>query len=301
MAGKEAESPFWCEQVELPRGNKPFRRPLVSDWGVSVLLERLEANFFSEHTHAHWQVAFLFGAACCTAHWRGPGGEVVNRELQGGEVWIVPPGIGHWLEWKAEDDLVVIYIHPTRVQHLEDLTEVTVGQLSEYIASENLVAELCKELRQFCSRPAMHSSARLGNTASLLAVVVMETAAALRQGELAFDGVGRAAQIVERVKAQIAKSPREDLSVERLARELGISPRHFRRLFRRATGMTPQEYLWSRRIAFGKALLVAGKHNVTEAALEAGFTDATHMNRHFRAVYGVAPSAFLPRSRSVPA
>lgn len=297
MAGADREpSPFWDAPADLPHGAKPFRRALVSDSGISVLLERLEANFFAEHSHLHWQVAFLFGDATCTVHWCGPDGQVVNRELKGGEVWIIPPGIGHWLEWTEEDDVVVVYIHPVRVKHLEGLTEVSIGDLTDYVSAEPFVAELCQELRQFCGRPAGHSATRIANTASLLAVVVMETEAALRS---AGDTVvlGRAAQVVERVKSHVAKSLREELSVTRLAKELGVSPRHFRRLYRRATGMSPQEYLWSRRTAHAKSLLASGNYNVTEAAFEAGFTDTTHMNRHFRAVYGVPPRAFLPRRR----
>jgi len=295
MAGADREpSPPWDAPANLPQGAKPFRRALVSECGISVLLERLEANFWAEHSHIHWQVVFLFGDASCTVHWRGPDGHVVNRELKGGEVWIIPPGIGHWLEWTEEDDVVVVYVHPLRVKHLDGLAGVSVGSLTDYVAAEPFVAELCQELRQFCGRPPGHSATRIANTGSLLAIVVMETQAALRS---AGDSVvlGRAAQVVERVKLHVANSLRENLSVARLAKELGISPRHFRRLYRRATGMSPQEYLWSRRTARGKSLLASGNYNVTEAAAEAGFTDTSHMNRHFRVVYGVPPSAFLPR------
>ncbi|MFA5262958.1 MAG: helix-turn-helix transcriptional regulator [Opitutaceae bacterium] len=289
--------PIWATFVDLPQGAKPLLHALIADSGIGVLLEKLSPNHWPQHDHAQWQVAILFGRAECVAHWHASDGIEIERTLRGGAVWIVPPGCQHWIDWTVEGEVIVVYVHPMRVREMaSQLRSATVGSLSDYVATEPLLAELCRDLLQFCQRPVLASATRIANTASLLAVIVMETEFSLA-GQPAEGPLGSAAKVVEWVKKHVSTALREELSVAKLAKEIGISPRHFRRLFRRATGMTPQEYLWSRRVAHGKALLLGGRHNVTEAAAEAGFADQAHMNRHFRATFGVSPSAFLPRRR----
>jgi AraC-like DNA-binding protein len=298
MAGGSIDPAMpWDVPIDLPQGIKPFRRALVTDAGIGVLIERFEPNRLPEHSHPQWQIAISPGDGVCIVHWRDAGGQLVSKRLTGGQVWIVPPGRGHWVDLLVEGEVIVVYAHPARVHHLDALTaEVSTGLLSEYVSAEPMIAELCQELRQFCDRPSSLSPVRLAGTAKLLAVLVLDAEAALRESAVG-PALGRAAEVVERVQTHINHSIRESLSVKALAEEIGICPRHFRRLFRRAKGMTPQEYLWSRRTAYAKTLLAGGRHNVSEAAAEAGFADQAHLNRRFRKVYGVAPGVFLPRTR----
>jgi AraC family transcriptional regulator len=81
----------------------------------------------------------------------------------------------------------------------------------------------------------------------------------------------------------------ERLDISRLASEAALSSAHFARAFRRTTGMTPQKYVTSRRMARAKEKLIAGEATVASAAADAGFSNLNHFRRLFRAEYGTAP------------
>ena len=69
------------------------------------------------------------------------------------------------------------------------------------------------------------------------------------------------------------------------------SPYQFIRAFRRAYGMTPHAYVTDRRVALARRVLRAGI-TPSEAAARTGFCDQSHLNRAFKARYGVTPGIF---------
>jgi AraC-like DNA-binding protein len=64
--------------------------------------------------------------------------------------------------------------------------------------------------------------------------------------------------------------------------------RDFRLLF----GTSPYRYLTMRRLDLVKMLLLQGE-SLVNAALTAGFSDQSHMTRHFSKTYGLTPSRWL--------
>jgi AraC-like DNA-binding protein len=87
--------------------------------------------------------------------------------------------------------------------------------------------------------------------------------------------------------AQLAAPP----SLEELATAVNLSPFHFARVFRRATGMPPHTWLMQQRIARARALLQSGCLPL-EVAMQLGFADQSHLSRQFKQVYGVGPGAY---------
>jgi AraC-like DNA-binding protein len=64
------------------------------------------------------------------------------------------------------------------------------------------------------------------------------------------------------------------------------------RQFRACFGTSPYRYLVMRRLDRARALLAAGTP-LCEAALAAGFADQSHLTRHFRRAYGLAPGRWV--------
>ncbi|WP_323150996.1 AraC family transcriptional regulator [Pseudomonas glycinae] len=91
----------------------------------------------------------------------------------------------------------------------------------------------------------------------------------------------------ELLHAQLAAPP----SLEELAAAVNLSPFHFARVFRRATGMPPHSWLMQQRIACARGLLQSGCLPV-EVATQLGFADQSHLSRQFKQVYGVGPAAY---------
>ncbi|MGD8921352.1 MAG: AraC family transcriptional regulator [Gammaproteobacteria bacterium] len=85
----------------------------------------------------------------------------------------------------------------------------------------------------------------------------------------------------------------EKISLAEFAAEFGLSPFHFARVFKRATGFPPHEYQLQLRVARAQELLRSdlGK-TIAEIACELGFSDESHFRRHFRRIVGTTPGQF---------
>ena len=79
------------------------------------------------------------------------------------------------------------------------------------------------------------------------------------------------------------------VTVAELAGLAGLSPYHFLRVFKRATGHTPHRYLTLLRIGEAKRLLEGGS-TVTQAAQRCGFYSTAHLSAVFLRETGVRPS-----------
>jgi AraC-like DNA-binding protein len=100
----------------------------------------------------------------------------------------------------------------------------------------------------------------------------------------------------ELLHAQLAAPP----SLETLATAVNLSPFHFARVFRRATGMPPHTWLIQQRIARARGLLQSGCLPL-EVATQLGFADQSHLSRQFKQVYGVGPGAYRSAKRGLEA
>jgi AraC-like DNA-binding protein len=86
---------------------------------------------------------------------------------------------------------------------------------------------------------------------------------------------------------------RDSLTLREAADTLHAHPAHLVRAFSRAFGMSPHQYLTSRRIDLARRLLLDGVPPALAAA-EAGFYDQPHLNRHFRHILGTKPRQVRP-------
>ena len=92
----------------------------------------------------------------------------------------------------------------------------------------------------------------------------------------------------------------EPLGLEEIAEFVGLSPFHFARQFKAATGHPPHEYLVRLRVDRAQDLMSHVGKDWTMAAIahESGFADQSHMSRHFKRVLGVTPGEFIEARRS---
>jgi AraC family transcriptional regulator len=83
------------------------------------------------------------------------------------------------------------------------------------------------------------------------------------------------------------------LTVEALAREVGMSVAHFAHAFKNTTGRAPHQFLLSMRLDRARRLLETPGISLSTIARHAGFADQSHLARLFKREYGVTPSALL--------
>lgn len=100
-------------------------------------------------------------------------------------------------------------------------------------------------------------------------------------------------ELVQRTLDTIETHLAEDIALEALAQEAGMSFWYFLRVFRATVGETLKDYIRRRRLTQA-ALTLLGNSNRTilDIALEAGFESNEAFTRAFRAQFDQAPSAF---------
>jgi AraC-like DNA-binding protein len=111
------------------------------------------------------------------------------------------------------------------------------------------------------------------------------------EGKLSARHIGSEHQSVRLAKAYLEASPGENVSLDTLAHEAGLSPYYLCRVFRRETGLSPHAYQVLVRVRLAKSLLGQGLP-IAQAALEAGFFDQAHLTKHFKRIFGVTPGQY---------
>lgn len=87
------------------------------------------------------------------------------------------------------------------------------------------------------------------------------------------------------------------LTVETLAREVGLSVAHFARAFKETMGRAPHQFLLSLRLERARRLLEMPGAELSAIAQGAGFADQSHLTRLFKREYGITPGALLRARR----
>lgn len=82
-------------------------------------------------------------------------------------------------------------------------------------------------------------------------------------------------------------------SVSYYARRQNLSPRHFSRLIKEASGQKPVEIIRDYVILEAKSLLISGRYSVRGTAEKLGFRNDSFFNRYFSSATGVTPGEYI--------
>ncbi len=119
----------------------------------------------------------------------------------------------------------------------------------------------------------------------------------LAPGHAPVDAVSRIARIAA---ARIEAGALNDGgSVERLARDLGLSDRHLRRAVRREFGVSPIELAQTRRLLLAKQLLTESDLPIVRIAFASGFESVRRFNALFQSHYRLTPTGMRRSSPKV--
>jgi AraC family transcriptional regulator of adaptative response/methylated-DNA-[protein]-cysteine methyltransferase len=105
------------------------------------------------------------------------------------------------------------------------------------------------------------------------------------------EGTTAAREAVEKVLALLDAEAEEPLTLERLGEEVGMSPAHLQRVFKRQVGLSPREYQAARRVERFKARVRSGD-DVTTALYEAGYGASSRLYEQADERLGMTPGAY---------
>lgn len=164
------------------------------------------------------------------------------------------------------DNLICDYLVSTRNPGSSGTMSMQ-NKLQLQILSLCIVRDVVAVLEQY------HSSIRVGNPVS----------------PYEFD----TANHVEQLLLQSLNSP--DISVERISKQAGLSRNQCTKLFTRVYGMSPRQYITSRRLLQAKDKLIHTNQSIDSIARELGFSSLSHFSRQFKAWTGLSPLRYRPK------
>jgi len=97
---------------------------------------------------------------------------------------------------------------------------------------------------------------------------------------------------VERTTAILRSHLADPPDIEALGAQVGCSPFYLSRLFSKEMGMTIPQYVRQIRMERAAELLLGGRHNVTETAMEVGYSSLSHFSKAFCTTIGCCPALF---------
>lgn len=111
-------------------------------------------------------------------------------------------------------------------------------------------------------------------------------------GNFQLDGLtGRKDALLMMVRDYIHDNIQEEITIDDLSHVANISKFHLIRIFSRQFGLTPHKYIMNHRINKVRNELKKGL-SATHAAHKFGFFDTSHLNRHFKQMYGITPTQY---------
>jgi AraC-like DNA-binding protein len=95
--------------------------------------------------------------------------------------------------------------------------------------------------------------------------------------------------LMNRARQYLEQHYPEPVTLEQIARTLGVSPYYLSHVFSQQSDFSLFEYLTNLRLQKARLLLQAGSHRVKEASNAVGYNDSSYFARIFHRRFGVAP------------
>jgi AraC family transcriptional regulator len=218
-----------------------------------------------------------------------------------GAIALVPAGIPVQWRWRGSFDWLHIFLEPRLIAKVAaeafdlDPMRLTLPSLD------------CLDLPHLrAAMRAVDAELTVGGAggrlaaeslANVLAVHLIRHVLTPRRPELKRDGrlpQGRLRAVIEYIEEHLDAGP----TLEQMSAVARLSPYHFARQFRTATGLPPHQYVIVRRIEWAKRLLHADSDlSLADVAAYTGFSDQSQFSHHFKRLVGITPRQFRTPAR----
>ncbi|GLX66711.1 AraC family transcriptional regulator [Paenibacillus glycanilyticus] len=182
---------------------------------------------------------------------------------------------------KAGLDYVMLYIEPQLL--LEVMEKKEVMRFSNPIVYD----------RELERRVLNLTNAILGEKdEALCSELFLSLTDRLADSSLSADARKQDHALIRKAKDKIHANLEQVLKLDEICMELDLSKYQFIRLFKAHTGISPYQYFLNSKIERAKQLIESSK-DIYTAVAACGFVDLTHMNKHFKSVYGTTALEYI--------
>ncbi|HEY9436665.1 MAG TPA: AraC family transcriptional regulator [Blastocatellia bacterium] len=221
------------------------------------------------------------------------GGHVAHKTRSVGQASIVPVGQQYSAYWKEEFEDLGIHLDPDYVAR--QARELVQTDRIDFISDCEIVDPLVHQIgRSLAAEVDAGAPAGAIYAESLVNTLVAHMLRHYSTGGERFQYHlgGLPKHKLRRVTEFIEENLEHDLTLAEIAEIAELSPFHFARSFKQATGSTPIHFLTQRRIDLAKRLLVESELPIVEVGLRAGFKNQSHFTTLFRKTTAMTPKAY---------
>lgn len=226
------------------------------------------------------------------------GGAWLTRQIERGYIFVTrsrtPYEVCHTS--RAGEQLEIVQVHIAVDQFLAALEVEYPGttdqvKVIDFSGRDEALAHLCFACAEMLSVRTPGKCGRVADLTRLFATYLAEKYIAAAAEKTDFHG-GLPIWQLRKVEDYVREYFAEEISVKRLAELVNLSPFHFSRVFKQATGMTPLQFVTRERITYAQQLIRETSRSLIEIALEVGYTSPSSFTKVFRRVTGVTPMEF---------
>lgn len=286
---------------ELSSGSEllHFSRRLLSCGRVAIgFLQKNSTEGFSIAKAYSKTISFHFvlGGRCKL---RGKFGE---RTAHPGDIFVLPPGPVSTEYWEKDCSLIIVQLEQEIIDNAisQELGKTMSRSVDfEPVMRDPGITPWLFHIAHHLSAPAVGALGNWRVTRDLERTLVTMLASGLLHSEsdnLARQNHGVAPYYVRRAETFIRENAREPLTIETIAESAGVSPRSLFYGFKRWRNTTPMALARVIRLDIARDELTKarlGGGSVSQAAVNAGFTDFSQFSRLYKARFNETPSATL--------
>jgi len=224
-----------------------------------------------------------------------------SEPLERGDAVIIPAGAAS--EWRcsggdADYDMLHIYLHSGLLAKASADTDFDVSQADlgvEFRVRDPHIFHIGLSLLQELDDARLGSRAYVDLLAAQLAMHLLRRHSANNGSARSYTG-GIPRYKLRRVIDYIRDNLGVDLKIAEIAQQVNMSPSHFTRQFKLATGLAPHQYIMQTRIEAAKKLLSETEIPIAQIALEIGFQSQSRFTTLFRQLTGTTPRAYRAKN-----
>lgn len=216
-------------------------------------------------------------------------GHTLRRLQVPGDVKIVPPGIPRVWETESPTIKLSMYLNAAMLFSAAAAMQIDPDRIAippQLHVRDPRIEHIAWAVKAELENPAPFGRLYGESLGLALATHLLRSYAPAR---VAVTGERLSQRRLTRVLQYVRAHLDRDLSLCELASVAGVSASHFKTLFRKSVGMPVHQYVIRRRVEYATELLRRGDRPLAEIALQAGFSNQSHMARWTRRIMGATP------------
>ncbi|MGA9771560.1 MAG: AraC family transcriptional regulator [Blastocatellia bacterium] len=269
-----------------------------TDWdGISVRHSRMPSGEVDDQSNARHQI-FVLLSGSFTSSMVSASGRRRTGQRRSGHTPIIPAGQSYSAFWEDEIEDVTIYLDPSFLAHAA--AEAMISDKVELIeacgADDPVIRRIGLALMAEVAAEGPAGRLYAESLANVLAVHLLRHYT--RDGDrLRTVMGGLSGRKLSMVTEFIEDNIERDLAITEIADAVDLSPFHFARSFKQATGVSPHQYLIKSRIERAKSMLAKSELPIVEVGFRVGFKNQSHFTTLFRKMTHLTPKAYRDITR----